>query len=49
MTQERLAELADMTRNSIGNIESGAVSPLLDSLLVIADAVRVPLSLLVRE
>jgi DNA-binding XRE family transcriptional regulator len=49
LSQERLAELADMTRNSIVNIETGAVAALLDSLLMIADALRTPLSELVRE
>jgi transcriptional regulator with XRE-family HTH domain len=49
LTQERLGELTDMHRNTIVNIELGIYSPRLDSLLLIADAVRVPLSDLVRE
>lgn len=49
LTQERVAELADMTRNSIVNIETGATAALIDSLLMISDALRVPLSQLVRE
>lgn len=48
LTQERLGELTDMHRNTIVNIELGLYSPRLDSLLLIADAVRVPLSELVR-
>jgi len=49
LTQEHLAELTDMTRNSIINIEFGHFSPRLDTLLMIADAVRTPLSDLVRD
>lgn len=49
LTQERLGELTDLHRNTIVNIELGIYSPRLDSLLLIADAVRVPLSHLVRE
>lgn len=48
LTQERLAQLVDMTRNSIVNIETGVHSPRLDSLLMIADAVGVPLWQLVQ-
>lgn len=49
LTQERLAELVDLGRNTVGNIELGLHSPRLDSLLMIADAVRVPLHELIRE
>lgn len=49
LTQELLAEATDLTRNTVGNIELGIHSPLLDTLLMISDAVRVPLSDLVRE
>jgi transcriptional regulator with XRE-family HTH domain len=49
LTQEQLAEQTDLVRNTIGNVELGNYSPRLDSLLMIADAVRVPLSQLVRE
>lgn len=49
LSQERLAELSDMSRNSIVRIETGVVSPRLDSLLVIADALRVPLAHLIRD
>lgn len=49
LTQEQLAERTDLVRNTIGNVENGHYSPRLDSLLMIADAVRVPLAQLVRE
>jgi transcriptional regulator with XRE-family HTH domain len=49
LTQERLGELVDLSRNTIVNIETGVHSPRLDSLLMIADAVRVPLDELIRE
>lgn len=49
LTQERLGEMVDLSRNTIVNIETGVHSPRLDSLLMIADAVRVPLDELVRE
>lgn len=49
LTQERLAERADLDRVTIVRIETGVTSPRLDHLLMIADAVRVPLSVLVRD
>lgn len=49
LTQERLAQLVDVDRGTIVNIELGYRSPRLDTLLMIADAVRVPLAVLVRE
>lgn len=49
LTQERLAELVDVDRRTIVNVEQGHFSPRLDTLLMIADAVRAPLSELVRE
>lgn len=48
MTQERLAELVGLTRNTIYNIEQGHHPALIDSLLRISDAVGVPLWELVR-
>lgn len=48
LTQERLAELTDMTRNSVVNVEHGVHSPRLDTLLMISDAVQVPLWQLVQ-
>lgn len=49
ITQERLAEMAGLTRVSISNIETGVHSPTVDRLMMIADAVRIPLSQLVRD
>ncbi|MFH8797038.1 helix-turn-helix domain-containing protein [Streptomyces sp. NPDC017941] len=48
LTQERLAELAELDRQSINRIEQGHASPLLDNLVRIADALGVPLADLVR-
>ncbi|MEU6294808.1 helix-turn-helix domain-containing protein [Streptomyces erythrochromogenes] len=49
MTQERLANLMGMDRPSYTLLEQGRVSPRLDTLLRISDALGVPLSELVRE
>ncbi|WUH94479.1 helix-turn-helix domain-containing protein [Streptomyces sp. NBC_00433] len=49
LSQDRLAELAGLTRASISHIETGVHSPTVDRLMLIADAVRVPLSVLVRD
>lgn len=49
LSQDRLAELAGLTRVSISHIETGVHSPTVDRLMMIADAVRVPLSHLVRD
>lgn len=49
LTQEAVAARAGMERDSYGRIERGQVSPLLDSLLDIADAIGVPLAHLVSE
>ncbi|MFG3273113.1 helix-turn-helix domain-containing protein [Streptomyces luteogriseus] len=48
LTQEKLAELAGLDRQSINRIEQAAASPKLDNLFRIADALQVPLSDLVR-
>ncbi|GGW15688.1 hypothetical protein GCM10018980_52220 [Streptomyces capoamus] len=48
LTQERLAELAGLDRQAINRIEQAHSSPKLDSLLLIAEALGVPLSDLVR-
>lgn len=47
-TQEALAEEAGLDRQSVNRIEQGHASPMLDSLIRIADALNVPLSDLVR-
>lgn len=49
LTQEQVAEQADLHRTTIVRIEAGTTSPLLDHLLLIADAVGVPLEQLVQE
>ncbi|MFD5901022.1 helix-turn-helix domain-containing protein [Streptomyces microflavus] len=49
LTQEGLAGRAGVDRKTVNRLEQGATSPLLDHLLVIADAIGVPLSDLVRE
>jgi len=48
LTQEKLAELAGMDRQAINRIEQGHASPILDTLIRIADALGVPLADLVR-
>jgi len=50
LTQEALAERAGgLDRKTISRIENGVMSPVLDHLLLIADALDVPLATLVRE
>jgi transcriptional regulator with XRE-family HTH domain len=49
LTQQAVAERADMDRASYQKIEYASVSPHLDTLLRIADAIGVPLADLVRE
>lgn len=48
LTQEKLAELAGMDRQSINRIEQGHQAALVDNLIRIADALGVPLADLVR-
>ncbi|MEW2436734.1 helix-turn-helix transcriptional regulator [Streptomyces caniferus] len=49
LTQEALAEKAGgLDRKTISRIENGHMSPILDHLLLITDALDVPLSVLVR-
>ncbi|MFI2761441.1 helix-turn-helix domain-containing protein [Streptomyces echinatus] len=48
LSQEKLGELTGLDRKTINRIEQGAYSTLLDHLLLIADALGVPLSDLVR-
>ncbi|WP_327671800.1 MULTISPECIES: helix-turn-helix transcriptional regulator [unclassified Streptomyces] len=47
ITQERLAELADLDRKTVNRIEQGTYSTLVDHLIRIARALDVPLSDLV--
>lgn len=50
LTQEVLAERAGgLDRKTISRIENGHMSPILDHLLLIADALGVPLAVLVRD
>jgi transcriptional regulator with XRE-family HTH domain len=50
LTQEVVADRAGgMDRASYVRIEQGQASPLLDTLILIADAIGVPLAHLVRE
>ncbi|MGW5852068.1 helix-turn-helix domain-containing protein [Streptomyces sp. NPDC055254] len=49
LTQERVANEMGMDRPSYILVEQGKVSPMLDTLLRISDALGVPLSDLVRE
>jgi transcriptional regulator with XRE-family HTH domain len=48
LTQERLAEQADLDRKTVNRIEQGTHATLIDHLTLIADALGVPLSDLVR-
>ncbi|MFJ2567858.1 helix-turn-helix transcriptional regulator [Streptomyces sp. NPDC087568] len=48
VSQERLGELVDLDRKTINRIEQGSYATLIDHLLLIADALDVPLTDLVR-
>lgn len=49
LTQEQVALRIDMDRATYNRIEQGHSAALIDSLILIADAIGVPLSELVRE
>ncbi|MEU9747508.1 helix-turn-helix domain-containing protein [Streptomyces niveus] len=49
LTQEAVALRIDMRLATYSDIEQGHSSPLLDTLIRVADAIGVPLSHLVRE
>ncbi|WP_406324521.1 helix-turn-helix domain-containing protein [Streptomyces niveus] len=49
LTQEAVALRVDMTLGSYNRIEQGHASPLLDTLIRVADAIGIPLAHLVRE
>lgn len=49
LTQEQVANRIGMDRASYVRIEQGQASPLLDTLILIAEAIGVPLADLVRE
>jgi transcriptional regulator with XRE-family HTH domain len=48
-SQERLADLCDLHRTYISQVERGLKSPSLRSLLLIADALKIRPSTLLRE
>ncbi|MFI1732659.1 helix-turn-helix domain-containing protein [Streptomyces acidicola] len=48
LSQEKLAEAAGLDRKTVNRIEQGAHATLIDHLLLIADALDVPLADLVR-
>ena len=47
LSQEKFAELADLNKNSIGMIERGKMSPTLETLEKIANALNIELKELV--
>lgn len=49
LTQQQVAERIEMDRATYNRIEQGHASPMLDSLIRIADAIGVPLADLVRK
>ncbi|MFI6285695.1 helix-turn-helix domain-containing protein [Streptomyces sp. NPDC051018] len=49
LTQQDISERTGIDRATYGRIELGHASALLDSLILIADAIGVPLSQLVRD
>lgn len=48
LSQEKLAELSDLNKNSLGAIERGTSSPSIDTLDRIASALEMELSELVK-
>lgn len=49
ISQEKLAELAQLHRNFVGLVERAETKLAIDSLFAIADALSVPASQLMRE
>lgn len=47
ISQEKLAELADLNKNTIGYIERGEISPTIETLDKIANALNIKLTELV--
>jgi len=48
LSQEKLAEMSDLSKNSLGAIERGTSSPSIDTLDRIASALEIELSELVK-
>ncbi|MFF7452081.1 MULTISPECIES: helix-turn-helix domain-containing protein [unclassified Streptomyces] len=48
LTQEKLGELVGLDRKTVNRIEQGTHATLIDHLLLIADALDIPLADLVR-
>ena len=49
LSQQRLSEMASLSRTGLRHIESGQISPTLYSLLKISAALEVDLATLIRE
>ncbi len=49
ISQEKLAELTNISRNSISLIETGKINPTILKVIDIADVLGVDLSVLIRE
>ena len=49
ISQEKLAELSDLHRTTLGIIENGKTSPTLDSIAKIANALNIKLSELFKN
>lgn len=49
LSQEGLAELANLNRNYLGKIERGSVSPSIDTMQKLADALLEKLSCLITQ
>ena len=48
ISQEKLAELADLNKNTIGSIERGEISPTIETLYKISEALGIELHDLVN-
>ena len=49
LTQERLAELIDRSKEAVSNIERGVSLPGLDTIQTICDVTKVPMTLIVED
>lgn len=48
ISQEKLGEMIGLDRKTVSRIENGAYATLIDHLVLIADALKIPLADLVR-